>query len=75
MGRYNSSIEIPQDKMELWNKIRQEHDVAAIADAADVTKQTIYNALRDGKCQAYVLEAIEEYYTTKMESLYDYIQE
>lgn len=71
MGRYTSAIKIPKDKLEKWNILRQEQDVTIIAKEAAVTTQTIYNAFNQGKCQDYVLEAIENYYQQKIDALYE----
>lgn len=71
MGRYESAIKIPEDRLELWNKFRQEHDAKVIAKGIGVNVQTIYNAFNEGKCQEYVMDAIEEYYEGKINALYE----
>lgn len=71
MGRYTSAVKIPKDKLEKWNILRQEQDAMLIAKEAAVTTQTIYNAFNSGKCQEYVLEAIEAYYEAKINALYE----
>lgn len=72
MARFSTAVKIPKDKLEKWNILRQEQDCGIIAKECNVTKQTVYNAFNSGKCQDYVLEAIEQYYQAKVEALYDH---
>ena len=66
-------MNIPNKLLDKWQALRSESDTQKIAEAADVSGQSVRNAFKDGKCSDELFEAMAEYYREKESLIKQYL--
>jgi hypothetical protein len=71
MARIKSNTEIPQEKLEIWKKLRNEKDTYLISAELGMNPQSVRNAFNKGVASPKLIASMEAFYELRLNALYE----